>query len=189
MTLLLHTCCAPCLIFPLDILKQENIEISAYFYNPNIHPFTEFKKRRDCLVDLSKKIAFPLIVDKNYGFLDFSRKVVFNEENRCKICYHMRLEQTVVYAKENGFSAFSSTLLYSKFQKHSLIIETCKKLATYYNIDFFYRDFRKGWQRGIDMSIADNLYRQSYCGCIYSEQERYDNRLKKQLKKKRIKDI
>lgn len=185
MKLLLHTCCAPCLLFPLHILKEKNIEVTAFFYNPNIHPFVEFKKRFDSLVEYADKNNVSLVVDKNYGLIEFTRSVVFNEKKRCGFCYDLRLKKTAIYAKENGFTSFSTTLLYSKYQNHLLIVEKCEKLATQYNLDFVYLDFREGWQYGIDSSIAKKLYRQPYCGCIYSEQERYDNKLKKQIKKQR----
>jgi len=187
MNLLLHTCCAPCLLFPVDVLKHEKIKVTVYFYNPNIHPYQEYKRRLKTLVEFSDKNNFSLVVHQGYGFEDFSRKVVFNEKNRCSICYDMRLKKTVAYVEENRFDSFSFTLLYSKYQNHSLIRDKCQKLATQYNVAFFYRDFREGWQKGIDSSIVENLYRQPYCGCIYSEQERYDNRLKKQLRKQRKK--
>lgn len=185
MELLLHTCCAPCLVFPLHYLKQKNIRVTPFFYNPNIHPFREFKKRLDCLVDFSNRKKLKIITEKNYGFVEFNRNIVFKEKQRCSICYDMRLEKTVLFAKKNGFTSFSSTLLYSKYQRHSLIKNKCEKLAEQNNLNFMYYDFRDGWQEGIDQSIADNLYRQPYCGCIYSEQERYDNRLKKQLRKQK----
>lgn len=185
MKLLLHTCCAPCLIFPLNFLNKKHIETTAFFYNPNIHPFVEFKKRVECLVAFTDKYNVSLIADKNYGLIDFTRSVVFNEKKRCSLCYDLRLNRTAIFAKENGYTSFSTTLLYSKYQNHQLIVEKCQKLSNLYNLDFVYHDFREGWQSGIDRSIAENLYRQPYCGCIYSEQDRYDNKLKKQLKKQR----
>jgi len=125
MKLLLHTCCGPCLIYPYTFLKKQGFETTAYFYNPNIHPFREFKRRLTSLQDLSSLDKIPLAVENSYGFTDFARKVVFNEEKRCSLCYGMRLEKTLNYATKNGFTAFSTTLLYSKYQNHSLIIERC----------------------------------------------------------------
>lgn len=187
MKLLLHTCCAPCLLYPLHALKEKKLEITGYFYNPNIHPFMEFKKRRNCLIEYAESNNISLVVDGDYGLKDFTRKIVFNEDKRCSICYDLRLQKTAAYAKENGFTSFSTTLLYSKYQNHLMIIEKCQNLASQLDIEFVYQDFRDGWQLGIDKSISENLYRQPYCGCIYSEQERYDNNLKKRLKKQRKK--
>lgn len=179
MKLLLHTCCGPCLVYPYTYLKEQGFETTAYFYNPNIHPFREFKRRLTSLQDLSSFDTIPLVVEKEYGYTDFARKVVFNEEKRCSICYSMRLKKTVHHASKNGFTAFTTTLLYSKYQNHSLIIEKCNEYSLKYGIDFIYFDFREGWQRGIDESLRKQLYRQPYCGCIYSEQERYDKSLRK----------
>ncbi len=155
--------------------------MTAFFYNPNIHPFKEYKNRLNSLIQLSETDNIPLIIQGDYGFNEYIRRVVFNERKRCSICYDIRLEATVLYAKQNGFTSFSTTLLYSKFQNHTLIKEKCTYLANLHNILFVYEDFRPGWQEGITLSIEKELYRQPYCGCIYSEQERYDNKLKKRL--------
>lgn len=185
MKLLLHTCCAPCLLYPLAKLKDKGFTVTGYFYNPNIHPYKEFKRRLDSLLELSQTDDISVVLEREYELDRYLEAVVFNKESRCSICYDIRLEKTVEYAKSHGFEAFSTTLLYSRYQKHDLIKEKCQALARQFNIDFLYDDFREGWQQGIDSSISKGLYRQPYCGCIYSERERYDNRLKKLLAKKR----
>lgn len=182
MKLLLHVCCGPCAIYPLTVLRQEGNEVTGHFYNPNIHPFKEFKRRLLTLEEFAGKITLPLILDTNYGITDFVRKIAFHEEERCDICYLMRLEKTVSVAKEMGFDAFSTTLLYSKYQRHSELKMLCEKLAVKYSIHFYYQDFREGWQFGIDRSKELEMYRQPYCGCIYSEQERYDKSLRNNRK-------
>ncbi len=179
MKLLLHVCCAPCLMYPLEILKSKDIEVMGYFFNPNIHPYREFRKRLTTLKDFSKDNNLNLEVESEYNLNEYLRKVVFNEDRRCSICYEMRLRKTVIKAVKIGADAFSSTLLYSTYQNHESIREMGNKLSKEYGIQFLYNDFRVGWQKGIDKSIAMNLYRQPYCGCIYSEQERYDKKLKK----------
>ena len=189
MKLLLHTCCGPCLLYPLRVLRELQCDTTGYFYNPNIHPFAEFKKRLDSLISVAEDLTIPLVVDRNYGLISFTRKVVHSEENRCSLCYDLRLQETAQLAKKEGFTHFSTTLLYSRYQKHNLIKDKCANLADEYGIQFFYHDFREGWQSGIDESIDRSLYRQPYCGCIYSEQERYDNRLKKKLRKIRKKEM
>jgi epoxyqueuosine reductase len=184
MKLLLHVCCGPCAIYPLSLLRESGIDISGYFYNPNIHPFKEFKRRIEALETVSHHFNFHVIYENSYGLVDFMRKVVFHEKERCSICYHLRLSRTVAYAKDNGFDAFSTTLLYSRYQNHQALIDLCSELAEANGISFYYRDFREGWQAGIDQSKSLNLYRQQYCGCIYSEQESFD----KSLRKKQSKD-
>ncbi len=183
MKTLLHTCCAPCTIYPLTELRKKGHQVTGFFYNPNIHPFQEFQRRRNTLEDFAKKVHLGLEIIRDYGLTDFLREVVFHEKTRCIKCYDMRLLKCAEFAKENGYDAFTTTLLYSRYQNHTRIKDTCSKLANRLSIQFIYDDFRVGWQDGIDQSIALNLYRQPYCGCVYSEQERYDNRLKKQLRK------
>ncbi len=179
MNILLHLCCGPCTAFPLDLLRSEGLSVKGYFYNPNIHPFREFKMRIQAVEDLAARVDLEVDYVREYGLTEYLRKVVFNERDRCAICYEMRLVATARAALERGAEAFSSTLLYSRYQKHHLIREIAEKVSRRLDIPFYYRDFRKGWQQGIDMSLEMGLYRQSYCGCIYSEQERYDKSLRK----------
>ena len=179
MKVFLHVCCGPCTVYPLTVLREEGAEVTGHFFNPNIHPFKEFKRRLSTLEDYARDIKFPLVIDTKYGLTDFIRKVAFHEVERCSICYLMRLEKTVSLAKEKGFDAFSTTLLYSKYQRHPHLISLCEKLSLQYDIPFYYQDFREGWQYGIDVSKKLEMYRQPYCGCIYSEQERYDKSLRK----------
>ncbi len=185
MNLLLHVCCGPCTLYPLRVLREEGIEVSGYFYNPNIHPYREFKRRIAALVELSEQKKFAVEIDRNYGLREYMRQVVFHEDERCGICYDMRLTRAAERAAERGMDAFSTTLLYSRYQNHALLKDKCAALARRFGIEFLYRDFREGWQEGIDESIAMELYRQPYCGCIYSEQERYDKKWRKQQRQQR----
>lgn len=182
MKILLHVCCGPCAIYPVTRLREEGHEVTGYFFNPNIHPYREFKRRIAALRELSEKIDFPVTIDSIYGLTDFLRQVVFHETERCRTCYTLRLEEAARFGAECGADAFTSTLLYSKYQNHELICKKAEAFAKQYGIPFFYEDFRTGWQYGIDESIAMGLYRQPYCGCIYSEQERYDKKLRKKKK-------
>ena len=183
MKILLHVCCGPCTVYPLQVLRDESIEVTGYFYNPNIHPYREFKRRIGALVTFAEKKKFALEIDRNYGLTEYLRRVVYHEEKRCAICYDMRLGRAAARAAELGLDGFSTTLLYSRYQNHALLKEKCALLAKKHGLEFVYRDFREGWQQGIDESIAMELYRQPYCGCIYSEQERYDKKLRKQLRR------
>lgn len=178
MKILLHICCGPCTVYPLTILRDLDMEVTGHFYNPNIHPYKEFKRRLETLETYAENQDLPLLVEADYGLTEFVRKVAFNEDKRCDICYTMRLEKCAALASEKGYTAFTTTLLYSRYQRHKALVSFCNKLAKSYEIDFFYRDFRQGWQYGIDQSIEMQMYRQPYCGCIYSEQERYDKSLR-----------
>lgn len=183
MKILLHSCCAPCTIYPLEQLSDKVDIVEVIFYNPNIHPFQEYKARKNSLESYLSKKSVPLHIPEEYDLNSYFQKVVFNEKERCSICYDLRFEYTFSYASQNGFDAVTSTLLYSKYQNHSVMKSLCEKYSQQFNVTFYYEDFRKGWQSGIDKSIELDMYRQKYCGCIYSEQERYDNRLKKRLRK------
>lgn len=185
MRVLMHVCCGPCTVYPLKVLREQGVEVTGYFFNPNIHPYREFKRRIGGLVALAEKKKFAVEIDRDYGLKEYLRRVVHHEEQRCSLCYDMRLEPTVKKAAEEGMDAFTTTLLYSRYQDHALLIEKCGQLGEKYGIEFFYQDFREGWQEGINESIALDLYRQPYCGCIYSEQERYDKKLRKRMRRKR----
>lgn len=174
MKILLHVCCGPCSLFPLTLLRDEGLRPFGFFYNPNIHPFQEFQRRLVALDAVSAAFDFPVTAERGYGLTDYLRQVVFHETERCAICYAMRLAAAADHAKAIGADAFTSTLLYSRYQRHEAIRAIGERLGEETGIPFYYRDFRGGWQEGIDMAIAMGIYRQPYCGCIYSEQERYD---------------
>lgn len=183
MNILLHTCCAPCAIYPVSQLRRQFADnITLFFFNPNIHPYLEYKRRLDCLISFCKNNNLQLIVEGEYGVKDFLRAVVFKEDERCSICSSLRMYKTNEWAKTHHFDAFSTTLLYSRYQNHFQIKDQCQTLSLESKIPFYYEDFREGWQYGVDISLEQKLYRQPYCGCIYSEQLRYD---KSQRQKKR----
>ncbi len=173
MKILLHICCAPCSIYPVRILRDEGMDIMGFFYRHNIHPYTECLKREEALKDYADKISLKVIYQKGYELERFIQSVVFRESDRCRFCYHDRLYAAAKVAKKGKFDGFTSTLLYSKFQKHDLIRATGESIAKKEGLKFIYRDFRKGWKEGIEESKRLKMYRQQYCGCIYSEKDRY----------------
>ena len=171
MKLLLHTCCAPCSVYCIESLRNKNIDPTVYWYNPNIHPYMEYKARRDCLKEYTKSINIQAIFEEEYGLDEFCRNVIQDLENRCiNYCYPIRLEQTAKYAKENGYDTFSTTLLVSPYQKHDEIRRIGEKIATNYNLLFYYEDFRVGFREGQAKARELGLYMQKYCGCIFSEE-------------------
>ena len=173
MKLLLHACCGPCTIYPISVLRDMGMDVMGFFYRHNIHPFQECLKREDTLNAYAKTINLNIINQTDYQMEQFLQSMVFREKDRCRVCYHLRLEAAVKIAKKGKFNAFSTTLLYSKFQNHDLIRQTGEALGRQYGIQFFYHDFREGWKIGIETSKDLNLYRQQYCGCIYSEKDRF----------------
>lgn len=171
--LLLHCCCAPCLIAPFYKLRAEGREITAFWFNPNIHPLLEYQKRRDTLRYFTQKENIELIEENEYGLVNFLQATLKDIENRCLYCYESRLEATAQKAKELGYSAFGTTLLYSKYQKHALIVDVALKMSAKYGVEFFYEDWRPLWWEGRKLAKEAGLYRQQYCGCIFSEEERF----------------
>jgi epoxyqueuosine reductase len=173
MRVLLHTCCAPCLAHPLDELRSEGHEVTAFFFNPNIHPYAEYLRRLDAFTAFVRENKVRTVsLDDLPGMEEWFRQVVFREAERCRVCHHMRLAATARTAEAKNFDAFSTTLLYSRFQKHDLLKELGEALAQEHGIPFLYSDWRKGWNRGVKLYRSTGLYRQKYCGCIYSEKER-----------------
>ena len=186
MNLLLHMCCGPCSCYPVKVLREQGIEPTGYFFNPNIHPYKEWDMRLKAAEEFAARSEMKIITDKHYLLRDFLRRALAAEQvenGRCRMCYTWRLEETARYAAENGFDAFTSTLFYSIYQQHELMKETAEHFAGVYGVKFHYEDFRPGWQEGIDMSMEMGLYRQPYCGCIFSEEERYSRELRKARKK------
>jgi epoxyqueuosine reductase len=180
MKLLLHCCCAPCSVSCIGSLRAEKIEPHLFWYNPNIHPYTEYKSRRDCLIEFSKSEKLSLTSIDEYGLRVFLNEVYSQTDSnsishpqRCKKCYRMRLEKTASFAAQEGFSAFGTTLLISPYQDHEEIRRLGEETAEKYGVEFLYRDFRPLFREGQAGARAANMYMQKYCGCVFSEEERY----------------
>lgn len=182
MKLLLHICCAPCSAACIKVLREEEIDVTGYWYNPNIHPFKEYESRLNALKEYSKMIDLNVVYNDYYGLKEFTKNVVNILDNRCGYCYLTRLENTVKYAKENGYDAFSTTLFISPYQKHDLIKKICENLSEKYNIKFLYKDFRPYYYEGKAMFKETGLYMQKYCGCVFSEWVSNDEYNKVKLK-------
>jgi len=177
--ILLHICCGPCAIYPIHFLQKQGFEVVGLYYNPNIHPLQEYIRRREALKKVQDIYKIKVIYkDDEYDPNFYFRNVVYRENNRCFYCYHLRIEKTISIARRGKFQYFSTTLLYSKFQKHEIIKNLCKDLSVGKGVSFFYADFREGWKFGIEESKKYDIYRQQYCGCIYSEYERFKKELK-----------
>jgi len=180
MKLLLHCCCAPCSVSCIGSLRAEKIEPHLFWYNPNIHPYTEYKSRRDCLNEFAKSEKLALTSVDEYGLRVFLNEVysqtdgdLISHPQRCKKCYRMRLEKTASFAAQERFSAFSTTLLISPYQDHEEIKRQGEEMAEKYGVEFLYRDFRPLFREGQAGARAANMYMQKYCGCVFSEEERY----------------
>lgn len=178
MRVLLHTCCAPCATFVVKSLKEDGFEPVLFFYNPNIHPLSEYLLREEAVRVYAEREHLEVIYC-GYELRKFLREVIFREDNRCPICYHLRLSRTVQYAKENDFSYFTTTLLLSPYQKLEVIRQIGEQLQAETGVSFLYKDFRPGYYESIRISKELGLYRQKYCGCIFSEEEAIRQRKEK----------
>lgn len=173
MKTLLHICCAPCANPCIDVLRADGFEVTGYWYNPNIHPFTEYRARRNCLREYAQTIELPVIEQNDYGLRPFVREVAEDIAGRCVKCYEMRLYAAAKTAKESGFDSFTSSLFISPYQKHELMREVAERAAAAYSVTFLYRDFRPYFRAGQARARELGFYMQKYCGCVFSEEERY----------------
>ncbi|MFH1856038.1 MAG: epoxyqueuosine reductase QueH [Candidatus Omnitrophota bacterium] len=173
MRILVHTCCAPCLIYPRKSLTEKGFEIESFYYNPNIHPPEEYHKRKKEVekytVDLGIKLHIAL-----YNIEEFFRQINQKEEAplRCNLCWRLRLSKTARFAAENGFEIFTTTLLVSPYQDSEALKKIGEECAIEAEIKFYYEDFRVGYKEGVAESKERGIYRQKYCGCLYSIEHR-----------------
>lgn len=173
MRTLMHMCCAPCANRPIDNLRQDGIDVTGYWFNPNIHPYTEYRDRKTCLEAYAKEIHMPLVVVNDYGLREFVRNVADNIDGRCVYCYSCRMEETAKYAAEHGFDSFTTSLLISPYQQHDAIRKIAENMGEKYGVEFLYRDFRPLFRDGQDFAREHGFYMQKYCGCVFSEEDRY----------------
>ncbi len=175
MDLLLHICCAPCSIASWKTFAEMGYRVRGFFYNPNIHPYREFEKRAKTLWRLAEEEDKTVIRDESYPLEEFLRAVSHREKEgeRCEVCYRMRLGETARRAAEEGFGCFSTTLLISPYQQHERVREIGQTIAREHGLEFVYADLRPRFRESMEQARQKGLYRQGYCGCIYSEKERY----------------
>ena len=173
MKTLLHICCAPCANQCIEVLRGDGLEVTGFWYNPNIHPFTEYRSRRNCLRDYAQTIGLPLLERDEYALRPFVRQVAEDIAGRCVKCYEMRLFAAAEAAAQGGFDSFTSSLFISPYQNHELMQEVAQRAAFEYGVQFLYRDFRPYFRAGQDFAREHGMYIQKYCGCVFSEEERY----------------
>ena len=173
MKTLLHICCAPCANQCVEVLRTDKMDVSGFWYNPNIHPFTEYRARRNCLREYAQSIALPLVEQNDYALRPFIREVADDITGRCVKCYEMRLFETARQAKELGFDSFTSSLFISPYQDHELMRSVAERAAAEYDVTFLYREFRPYFKAGQEKARELGFYMQKYCGCVFSEEERY----------------
>ena len=177
MNVLLHICCAPCAIYPAEEFRKKGHRFAGFFYNPNIHPYSEYLKRKAEVEKYSKDAGFNTVYPE-YDIEKYFQHTAYNEdpENRCPICWWIRLDKTARFAKENGFEAFTTTLLGSPYQDQDTIKKIGEDVAKKYGLQFYFEDFRVGFKDAHNTAKAKGIYCQNYCGCVFSEKERLEKR-------------
>lgn len=175
MQLLMHICCANCGIHPLQELLVRGHDVRGLWFNPNIHPYTEYRSRLDSVARLSSLWHFGLETADDYSLEEFLRLVLGHDGPRCEVCYTLRLEKTAETARRMGADGFTTSLLSSPYQKFDMIQKLGQEAARRHGTRFFGDDFRTGWHASRMLSRELGLYRQKYCGCIFSEKERFLN--------------
>jgi len=175
--LLIHSCCAPCSSYVLEYLS-EYFSITIFYYNPNIYPADEYEKRvkeQERLISLMPLKNPVTFVEGDYEPQKYYETVKGHEKDpeggeRCFICYRMRLEEAARIASEGGFDYFTTTLSISPYKNAEKLNEIGQEVARLYGVSFLPSDFKKrgGYQRSIELSREYGLYRQNYCGCIFS---------------------
>jgi epoxyqueuosine reductase len=173
--ILVHVCCAHCAAYTVEHWRREGYEVGGFWYNPNIHPFLEHQSRLNSMKSLAQQINLPLIVSPDYDIIEYFRRVVNKETERCRYCFELRLAKTAEITVQQGYDAFTTTLLISPHQKHEIIAEVGRKVAGEKGVEFLYADLRKRYSESRHITKPMELYRQQYCGCVYSEWERYKN--------------
>ncbi len=171
---LLHICCAPCSIYPVKELTGSGYSVTGYWFNPNIQGYREYSRRLMTLGYYARKSGLD-IFEEPYNVEEwFAAAGGGISVQRCRDCYKLRIDRTAREAASRGYGFFSTTLLYSRFQDHDAVKEAAGEASARHGVEFLYEDFREGWKEGIRISRSMGLYRQQYCGCIFSEIERYD---------------
>ncbi|UCH82267.1 MAG: epoxyqueuosine reductase QueH [Nitrospiraceae bacterium] len=208
MNILLHICCSNCSLYPLKLLRSGNHNITGFWFNPNIHPLEEYRSRLASLKKLSDVWQVDIDYAEKYAPEEYfkalnvpkesalcqnnvnglmnssSRSGDFNippAPDRCRACYQLRLEKTAEKAREDGYDAFTTTLLISPYQDSEQISNAGARCAETYNIMFHMEDFRPFFREAMDLAKEVGLYRQKYCGCIFSKEERYKKNDKIQI--------
>jgi hypothetical protein len=170
---LIHACCAHCTAYTIEYWRGLGYKVTAYWYNPNIHPFAEHRRRLEAMRVLAEKLEFPLIVAPGYDVEKYFRQVAGHEQERCSHCFRLRLEKTAETAAALGMKGFTSSLFISPHQQHETARRMGSECAGISGVEFLYADIRKRYSESRHITKPMELYRQQYCGCLYSEWERY----------------
>ena len=171
--LLLHTCCGPCASATIPVWTGRGVEVTGFFFNPNIHPLLEWRRRLTGAQDVAAQTGIEMLEDTSYDPAAWFATVVPGEGSRCRRCIGQRLMRTAEEAAARGCDAFSTSLSISPWQDHDAIRETGAEAAAAHDVEFLYEDLRPLYGESRRVSREWGIYRQKYCGCLISEWERY----------------
>lgn len=171
-SLLLHACCAPCATVTVEEYTRAGYEPTLFFHNPNIHPYSEFLRRLRTLEEWAALQGIPVIADLSYP-LEENVAMLLSGTPRCALCFGERLAATARRASETGFAAFGTTLSVSPYQDQELILRAGAEAGRLHEVDFVYIDCRPRYRDSVHISRTLGMYRQPYCGCVFSERDRY----------------
>ena len=169
--MLLHVCCAPCSIYSLSYWREQGLNPHLCYYNPNIHPYTEYQQRLDTLKQFATDEKATLTIAEEYPLHEFFASALASEP-RCDACYRLRLDYTAKLAVALGETEFSTTLLISPYQRHEQLAVIGQEIAAEYGLLFRYADLRPGFRSSQSEARERGYYRQKYCGCLFSDYER-----------------
>lgn len=170
----MHICCANCALYPVKSLREKGIEPHGFWFNPNIHPAIEYRHRLNALRTLQSLWGLEVNYIDRYGLDEFMNAVNAHNGIRCEVCYRLRLDATASFARDRGFDGFTTSLLVSPYQKFDLIVEIGMQMEKRHSVRFYFEDFRAGYKEGVRLSKELGLYRQKYCGCVFSMSERFN---------------
>lgn len=184
MKILLHICCGPCALYPVEVLRKEGWDVEGFFYNPNIHPFGEYNNRLQAAVDAADRLNLNITYHK-YDFHEFLKKLssIDDRNKQHSLCWAVRLEETARAAKNAGIDTFTTTLLVSPYQNLKEISLLGRESALRNSVNFLERDFVSGFSESHKVSKSWGIYHQKYCGCLYSEKESIEFKKNKKRKK------
>lgn len=172
-SLLLHVCCAHCAAYCVKHWRGTGYDVTLFWYNPNIHPWQEHQSRLEAAQTLAANLEAPLSIWPEYEAPAYFRAVWEGQGPRCRQCFRLRLGRTSGFARERGFTAFTSTLAISPQQKQELLVEEGGKAEASSGVLFLYEDLRKRYSDSRHITKPMGIYRQRYCGCMYSEWETF----------------
>lgn len=170
--IMLHICCAPCATAVVEKLREDDFDVQGFFYNPSIHPWKEFQRRLNTLETWASECNLPVDFFREYPLEDNVR-LLLEAENRCLSCFLDRMKMTASEAAGSGFDCFTTTLTVSPYQNQELIKRAAMEAAENFGVEYLHFDFRDLYKRSIELSREAGLYRQPYCGCVFSERDRY----------------